>query len=372
MAAALAGPGLVLGGSSPCALPLPPSRPPSTFDLQMHMAITLASIGAALLAFAAGSKKSKGHMHAVRPATPWQHVSGGRARVPPGEAHSCIPAVHTRLSRPCTNPCVRVPCRPADQRQPGGNHCAGAAAAGGGHGRLLHARLCLEKLPDRHEAGGIHRRPAVRCAALRCADPSLSLCFPAPLPGVAGMRARRPAPPRGSGMVRHQPSHPHPVPATPTLASGPLLLAGMVVSALTAIFLVSCVDLWWVEGRGRWQRARGGWCVMWTCLRHVRHCGCNCHHALTCPSVLPSTQGRVRGVARRRRRPAGPERRRVGHPGADGRCQRHTADASQRAAHSAAGAAHAPVWRRRRQLMWRPRVCMFAPPSLAPPPASAF
>lgn len=37
----------------------------SCFLLQMHMAITLGAIGAALLAFAAGSKKSKSPMHAV-------------------------------------------------------------------------------------------------------------------------------------------------------------------------------------------------------------------------------------------------------------------------------------------------------------------
>ena len=44
----------------------PAPRLPAT--PQMHMAVTLAAIGSALLAFAANTKKSKDHMHAVRAA----------------------------------------------------------------------------------------------------------------------------------------------------------------------------------------------------------------------------------------------------------------------------------------------------------------
>lgn len=72
-----------------------------TFLSWMHMAVTLGSIGAALLAFAAGSKKSKSPMHTVRRGGEGRaggHCCGASGRRPPIGRYRC-PAACSFLSR---------------------------------------------------------------------------------------------------------------------------------------------------------------------------------------------------------------------------------------------------------------------------------
>lgn len=79
-------------------------------------------------------------------------------------------------------------------------------------------------------------------------------------------------------------------PNSPSSCSGPLLLAGMVISALTAIFLVSCVDLWdaWAGSHSAGGGGGGGPNGLWEGLTGLA----NSSSSLSTPaSVLPQALG---------------------------------------------------------------------------------
>ena len=154
-----------------------------TFLAWLHMAITIASIAAALLAFAAGSAKSKSPMHTV----------GG------GACRRCV-----------LGACVCEPCR-----------LANALTCSDVHGAALRPRPLP---PPRWLQVSAN---LVEIIALVLLPLAVFICAYATLVFVW----------RNSQIALKQAAYIDD-------RRGPLLLASGVIAALSAIFIVSCVDMW--------------------------------------------------------------------------------------------------------------------------------